>query len=121
MATKRSAGILLHRRRDSAHEVLLVHPGGPFWAKKDAGAWSITARASRGRCRARTCDLPLVRRALWPAELTAPGRERPQRSATMRGMAELTARAHRRPRARRGAGGLTAAVRHNRCMDRSVL
>jgi predicted NUDIX family NTP pyrophosphohydrolase len=41
MAAKRSAGILLHRRRDGAHEVLLVHPGGPFWAKKDAGAWSI--------------------------------------------------------------------------------
>jgi predicted NUDIX family NTP pyrophosphohydrolase len=41
MATKRSAGILLHRRHDGAHEVLLVHPGGPFWAKKDAGAWSI--------------------------------------------------------------------------------
>jgi predicted NUDIX family NTP pyrophosphohydrolase len=41
MATKRSAGILLHRRRAGAHEVLLVHPGGPFWANKDAGAWSI--------------------------------------------------------------------------------
>jgi predicted NUDIX family NTP pyrophosphohydrolase len=41
MAAKRSAGILLHRRRDGAHQVLLVHPGGPFWAKKDAGAWSI--------------------------------------------------------------------------------
>ena len=37
----RSAGILLHRSRDSALEVLLVHPGGPFWARKDAGAWSI--------------------------------------------------------------------------------
>jgi predicted NUDIX family NTP pyrophosphohydrolase len=35
--SKRSAGILLHRDG----EVLLVHPGGPFWAKKDAGAWSI--------------------------------------------------------------------------------
>jgi predicted NUDIX family NTP pyrophosphohydrolase len=34
---KRSAGILLHRDG----EVLLVHPGGPFWARKDAGAWSI--------------------------------------------------------------------------------
>ena len=34
---KQSAGILLHRDG----EVLLVHPGGPFWAKKDAGAWSI--------------------------------------------------------------------------------
>ena len=37
MPAKRSAGILLYRDR----EVLLVHPGGPFWAKKDAGAWSI--------------------------------------------------------------------------------
>jgi predicted NUDIX family NTP pyrophosphohydrolase len=36
-----SAGILLHRERDGAREVLLVHPGGPFWARKDAGAWSI--------------------------------------------------------------------------------
>jgi predicted NUDIX family NTP pyrophosphohydrolase len=36
-----SAGILLHRERDGVREVLLVHPGGPFWARKDAGAWSI--------------------------------------------------------------------------------
>jgi len=36
-----SAGILLHRRRGRATEVLLVHPGGPFWRKKDLGAWSI--------------------------------------------------------------------------------
>jgi predicted NUDIX family NTP pyrophosphohydrolase len=38
---KRSAGILLYRRRGGAIELLLVHPGGPFWARKDAGAWSI--------------------------------------------------------------------------------
>jgi predicted NUDIX family NTP pyrophosphohydrolase len=36
-----SAGILLFRRADQAPEVLLVHPGGPYWAKKDLGAWSI--------------------------------------------------------------------------------
>jgi predicted NUDIX family NTP pyrophosphohydrolase len=36
-----SAGILMYRRRGKAIEVLLVHPGGPFWRKKDAGAWSI--------------------------------------------------------------------------------
>lgn len=36
-----SAGILPYRIRGSAVEVLLVHPGGPFWARKDAGAWSI--------------------------------------------------------------------------------
>lgn len=36
-----SAGILLFRRAADAVEVLLVHPGGPFWANKDPGAWSI--------------------------------------------------------------------------------
>ena len=38
---KRSAGILMYRRTGSELEVLLVHPGGPFWARKDLGAWSI--------------------------------------------------------------------------------
>jgi predicted NUDIX family NTP pyrophosphohydrolase len=38
---KRSAGLLLYRRGDAGVAVLLVHPGGPFWAKKDLGAWSI--------------------------------------------------------------------------------
>jgi predicted NUDIX family NTP pyrophosphohydrolase len=38
--TKRSAGLLLFRRKPEL-EVFLVHPGGPFWAKKDLGAWSI--------------------------------------------------------------------------------
>ena len=36
-----SAGVLLFRRREGALEVLLAHPGGPFWAKKDDGVWSI--------------------------------------------------------------------------------
>ena len=36
-----SAGILLYRRRPGGPEVLLGHMGGPFWAKKDEGAWSI--------------------------------------------------------------------------------
>jgi predicted NUDIX family NTP pyrophosphohydrolase len=38
---RQSAGVLMYRRRNGSLEVLLVHPGGPFWAKKDAGAWSI--------------------------------------------------------------------------------
>jgi predicted NUDIX family NTP pyrophosphohydrolase len=38
---KRSAGILLYRHRGEDVEVLLVHPGGPFWARKDQGVWSI--------------------------------------------------------------------------------
>jgi len=41
MAKKLSAGILLYRKRGDEIEVFLVHPGGPFWAKKDEGAWSI--------------------------------------------------------------------------------
>jgi len=38
---KKSAGIILYRYQSGILQVLLVHPGGPFWAKKDAGAWSI--------------------------------------------------------------------------------
>jgi predicted NUDIX family NTP pyrophosphohydrolase len=41
MPKKKSAGILLYRRRGPHLEVFLVHPGGPFWAKKDDGSWSI--------------------------------------------------------------------------------
>src|SRR5215469_14939119 len=40
MAAK-SAGVLAHRTKAGRLEVLLVHPGGPFWANKDEGAWSI--------------------------------------------------------------------------------
>lgn len=38
---KKSAGILWYRSKSKELEVLLVHPGGPFWKNKDAGAWSI--------------------------------------------------------------------------------
>ncbi|HEY6223551.1 MAG TPA: NUDIX domain-containing protein [Gemmatimonadales bacterium] len=41
MPSKASAGILVYRRHRGELQVLLVHPGGPFWARKDAGAWSI--------------------------------------------------------------------------------
>ena len=41
MAQSESAGLLLYRRRGDDLEVLLAHPGGPFWACKDAGAWTI--------------------------------------------------------------------------------
>jgi predicted NUDIX family NTP pyrophosphohydrolase len=44
--SKQSAGILLFRRSTGALEVLLVHPGGPFWANKDEHAWSIP----KGEC-----------------------------------------------------------------------
>jgi predicted NUDIX family NTP pyrophosphohydrolase len=41
MAAITSAGLLLYRRRASCTEVFLVHPGGPYWAKKDDQAWSV--------------------------------------------------------------------------------
>ncbi|HEV3359127.1 MAG TPA: NUDIX domain-containing protein [Pseudonocardiaceae bacterium] len=46
MVAKRSAGILLYRRSTEGLEVLLGHMGGPFWARKDAAAWSIP----KGEC-----------------------------------------------------------------------
>ena len=56
MAT-RSAGILLHRQGASGREVLLVHPGGPFWARKDLGAWSIPKGEVDHEEDARACAL----------------------------------------------------------------
>lgn len=38
---KQSAGIMVYRSNGATFDVLLVHPGGPFWAKKDKGAWSV--------------------------------------------------------------------------------
>jgi predicted NUDIX family NTP pyrophosphohydrolase len=40
-ASKRSAGLLMYRSRKGEIEVFLVHPGGPLWAKKDQGAWTL--------------------------------------------------------------------------------
>ena len=54
---KRSAGILLYRVAGDGPEVLLVHPGGPFWAKKDAGAWSIPKGEIDEGEEARACAL----------------------------------------------------------------
>jgi predicted NUDIX family NTP pyrophosphohydrolase len=46
---KRSAGLLMYRGAGPGLELLLVHPGGPFWAKKDLGAWSIPKGEYAGR------------------------------------------------------------------------
>jgi len=39
--SKRSAGLLMYRKREGRLEILLVHPGGPLWAKKNEGAWTL--------------------------------------------------------------------------------
>lgn len=41
MAKAKSAGLLMYRFRDGELQVLVVHPGGPYWAKKDAGSWFV--------------------------------------------------------------------------------
>ena len=41
MAAPRSAGILLYRKEEGGPQVLLIHPGGPFWSRRQAGAWMI--------------------------------------------------------------------------------
>ena len=66
MAVKRSAGLLLFRRR-AGLEVLLAHPGGPFWARRDAGAWSIP----KGEYDADEAPLVAARRE-FPEELGLP-------------------------------------------------
>jgi predicted NUDIX family NTP pyrophosphohydrolase len=50
---KSSAGILMYRHGRTGLEVFLVHPGGPYWARKDAGAWSIP----KGECNGEQADL----------------------------------------------------------------
>jgi predicted NUDIX family NTP pyrophosphohydrolase len=54
---RRSAGILLYRIARGEAEVLLVHPGGPYWARKDAGAWSIPKGEYADREDPRACAL----------------------------------------------------------------
>lgn len=67
MATKRSAGILLFRRNGGETEFLLVHPGGPFWANKDAGAWSIPKGGIEDEEEPRACAIRELEEELGPA------------------------------------------------------
>ncbi|HEX5712820.1 MAG TPA: NUDIX domain-containing protein [Solirubrobacterales bacterium] len=57
MAVKRSAGILLFRFLDGTPQLLLVHPGGPYWAKRDLGAWTIPKGEYEAGESARECAL----------------------------------------------------------------
>jgi predicted NUDIX family NTP pyrophosphohydrolase len=64
---KTSAGILLYRLAGAEPEVLLVHPGGPFWAKKDHGAWSIPKGEYDDAEEPRACALRELGEELGPA------------------------------------------------------
>ncbi len=67
MATKRSSGILLYRDRDGTTEFLLIHPGGPYWARKDEGAWSIPKGGIEEDEDSRTAALRELDEELGPA------------------------------------------------------
>ncbi len=72
MPAKRSAGVLLFRRSGGATEFLLVHPGGPFWAKKDAGAWSIPKGQIEEAEEPRACAIRELEEELGPAPALDP-------------------------------------------------
>lgn len=66
MAAKESAGVLLFRNR-AEPEVLLIHPGGPYWSKKDVGAWSIPKGEPDPEEGRRECALRELAEELGPA------------------------------------------------------
>jgi len=72
MATKHSAGILLFRRNGGEAEFLLVHPGGPFWARKDAGAWTIPKGQVEAEEEPRACAIRELEEELGPAPVLDP-------------------------------------------------
>jgi predicted NUDIX family NTP pyrophosphohydrolase len=67
MANKRSAGILLYRFVADAPQLLLVHPGGPYWAKRDLGAWTIPKGEYEEGESPRDCALRELGEELGPA------------------------------------------------------
>ena len=68
MATKRSSGILLYRDGDDGTtEFLLIHPGGPYWSKRDEGAWSIPKGGIEAEEDSRTAALRELDEELGPA------------------------------------------------------
>ena len=74
MASKHSAGILLFRRGGGEVEFLLVHPGGPFWRRKDAGAWSIPKGQIESDEEPRACAIREMEEELGPAPELDPER-----------------------------------------------
>jgi predicted NUDIX family NTP pyrophosphohydrolase len=102
-----SAGILLHRRRDDVREVLLVHPGGPLWARKDLGAWSIP----KGEYDRDEDPLEAARRE-FAEELGTPAPDGPARD-----LGEIRQKSGKRVRAWALEGDLDAASAHSNTFE----
>ena len=102
-----SAGILLYRRSGGALNVLLVHPGGPFWARRDEGVWSIP----KGEYERGSEDPLVAARREFAEELGSPA---PEGEAIELG--EVTQRAGKRVRAWALEGDLdSSAIVSNTC------
>jgi predicted NUDIX family NTP pyrophosphohydrolase len=102
-----SAGILLYRRAGGALNVLLVHPGGPFWARRDDGVWSIP----KGEYERGSEDPLLAARREFAEELGSPAPE-----GEPIGLGEVTQRAGKRVHAWALEGDLDAsAIVSNTC------
>jgi predicted NUDIX family NTP pyrophosphohydrolase len=102
-----SAGILLYRRDGGALNVLLVHPGGPFWARRDEGVWSIP----KGEYESGEDQLAAARRE-FEEELGSPAPD----GAEPLDLGEVTQRAGKRVRAWALEGDLDAsAIVSNTC------
>ena len=69
---KRSAALLVYKRSGSGIEVFLVHPGGPFWAQRDLGAWSIPKGGAEEGEDLIACALREMREELGPAPEVKP-------------------------------------------------
>jgi predicted NUDIX family NTP pyrophosphohydrolase len=107
MMPRRSAGILLHRPGADGPEVLLVHPGGPYWARRDEGGWSIPKGEHEEDEDARSCAL-----REFAEELGTPPPDAP-----LTDLGEVRQRAGKRVTAWALAGDLDAsAVRSNTFM-----
>ncbi len=103
-----SAGILLYRRSGGALNVLLVHPGGPFWARRDEGVWSIP----KGEYEPASEDPLLAARREFAEELGSPAPEGEPIE-----LGEVTQRAGKRVRAWALEGDLDAsAIVSNTCL-----
>jgi predicted NUDIX family NTP pyrophosphohydrolase len=72
MAAKRSAGILLYRHQNGRLELLLAHPGGPYWSRRDAGAWTIPKGEIEPGEETCACALRELREELGPAAKLEP-------------------------------------------------
>jgi len=86
---RQSAGLLVYKRAKSGLQIFLVHPGGPFWAKKDRGAWSIPKGEFAEGEEALAAACPEVDAGTWFTFEEAKGRIQPGQLPILEELAQL--------------------------------